>query len=554
MTQLTNTSMVESPLKAVAYARFSSDMQRGESIDAQLRAIRKYAKENNIIVIGKYIDIAKSGKNDDRPQFQKMIRDSQNGGHDLIIVHKLDRFARNRYDSVRYRHELDKNNVKLLSVLENYDSDTPEGVLIESLYEGMNEYYIRNLSREIMKGLKENAYQAKFTGGIPPLGFVVNSDLNYVINESEAQIIRKIFDMATNGSGYGEIMSRLNELGYKTKRGKTFGKNSLHSILRNPKYCGIYEFNVAPKRDVSGSRNNHGRKSENEIIRVDDAIPAIISKEQFDKVQNILNSRQHRPGAYSAKEVYLLSGKIFCGNCGSAYTGHRKFNSQKKKYVVYSCGKNQRKKECSARYIRREYIESFVLDNIAEYVFDESNIPKVCKLYKEYLMETNYDFLVQKENLVNSLKSINKKIDNLVTLMAETASKALVDRLNSFELEKAEMESRLKSIDIDNSIKSVTEAELKEWFSLAKDLFKSGSLSTSKKLIDLFVDKVSVYDDHVKMMIKIKPDLSLPTTDEDESSSNYDGDTRSCPLDGAEGGTYSAGKLISLTTLIIEST
>ena len=536
MTQLTNTNLAELPLKAVAYARFSSDMQRGESIDAQLRAIRKYAKENNIIVIDKYIDIAKSGKNDDRPQFQKMIRDSQNGSHDLIIVHKLDRFARNRYDSVRYRHELDKNNVKLLSVLENYDSDTPEGVLIESLYEGMNEYYIRNLSREIMKGLKENAYQAKFTGGIPPLGFDVENDLKYIINENEAQIIRKIFDMAANGSGYGEIMSCLNDLGFKTKRGKTFGKNSLHSILRNPKYCGIYEFNVAPKRDVSGSRNNHGRKSENEIIRVDDAIPAIISKEQFDKVQNILNSRQHRPGAHSAKEVYLLSGKIFCGKCGAAYTGHRKFNSQKKKYVVYSCGKNQRKKECSAKYIRREYIEGFVLDNIADYVFDESNIPKVCKLYKEYLMETNYDFIVQKDNLIKSLKSVSIKIDNLVTLMAETASKALVDKLNSLELEKVQIEAELNSIDSDDSIQSVTEAELEEWFTLAKSLFKSGNLSTSKKLVNLFVDKITVYDDHIKMMIKVKPDLSLPYQDEDKSGS-FTGDTRSCPLDGAEGGT-----------------
>ena len=149
MTQLTNTNLAIAPLRAVAYARFSSDMQRSESIDAQIRAIKKYAKDNKMMVIGNYIDLAKSGKNADRPQFQRMIRDSKSGNYDIIIVHKLDRFARNRYDSVRYRHELKGNKVKLLSVLENYDSDTPEGVLMESLYEGMNEYYIKNLSREI---------------------------------------------------------------------------------------------------------------------------------------------------------------------------------------------------------------------------------------------------------------------------------------------------------------------------------------------------------------------------------------------------------------------
>jgi len=156
------------PLRAACYARFSSELQRNESIDAQIRAIEKYTKDNNLILVNKYIDMAKSGKNDDRPDFLQMISDSKEKMFDVIIVHKLDRFARNRYDSVRYRHELKRCNVKLLSVLENYDSDTPEGVLMKSLYEGMNEYYIKNLSREIMKGLKENAYQAKFTGGVPP--------------------------------------------------------------------------------------------------------------------------------------------------------------------------------------------------------------------------------------------------------------------------------------------------------------------------------------------------------------------------------------------------
>ncbi len=177
------------------------------------------------------------------------------------------------------------------------------------------------------------------------------------------------------------------------------------------------------------------------------------------------------------------------------------------------------------------------MNNIADYVFDDSNIPKVCKLYKEYLMETNYDFILQKDNLVNSLKSINKMIDNLVTLMAETASKALVDRLNSFEIEKAELKSRLKSIDIDNSIQSVTEAELKEWFSLAKNLFKSGSLSTSKKLIDLFVDRVTVYDDHVKMMIKVKPDLSSPSHKKDTYRADLPNTDRRLDMSGVEGGT-----------------
>ena len=536
MTQLTNTNLAVAPLRAVAYARFSSDMQRSESIDAQIRAIKKYAKDNKMIVIGNYIDLAKSGKNADRPQFQRMIRESKNGSYDLIIVHKLDRFARNRYDSVMYRHELKQNKVKLLSVLENYDSDTPEGVLMESLYEGMNEYYIKNLSREIMKGLRENAYQAKFTGGVPPLGFSIDNNLNYIINDKESETIKLIFDMASNGKSYGDMMSRLNDLGYTTKRGKTFGKNSLHSILRNSKYCGTYEFNVAPTRDINGSRNYHDRKPEDEIIRIEDAIPAIVSKEQFDKVQHILNSRKRRPGAQSAREVYLLSGKIFCGICGMAYTGHRKYNSQKKKYVVYSCGKNQRKKECTAKYIRREYIEGFVLDQISEHVFDESKIPEVCKLYKEYALENNYEAIMQKEYLSKKLKAVDKQIDNIVSIVATTASKSLLNKLEELEQDKITLEFRIENIETECSIQSVTEDELKDLFAIARDLFKKGELSTSKKLIDLFVDRVTVYDEYVELVVKIKPDLSLLCKVKDKSGS-FDGDTKSCPLDGAEGGT-----------------
>ena len=512
-----------------------SEMQRTESIDAQIRAINEYTNDNNYILVNKYIDMAKSGKNDDRPQFLQMIQDAKDNLFDIIVVHKLDRFARNRYDSVRYRHELKRNNVKLLSVLENYDSDTPEGVLMESLYEGMNEYYIKNLSREIMKGLKENAYQAKFTGGVPPLGYDIDENLHYVINPAEAEIVRQIFDMSIQNIGYGKIIDELNSKGYKTKTGKYFSKNSLSSLLRNPKYCGIYEFNRAPKRDVDGKRNSHARKSEDEIIRIVNAIPAIISKEDFTIIENKMKLRKQNSGKMRAKEVYLLSGKLVCGKCGMAYVGHRKFNSQKKKYVFYSCNNNQRKKECTAKYIRREYIEGFVLDQISEHVFDESKIPEVCKLYKEYALENNYEAIMQKEYLSKKLKAVDKQIDNIVSIVATTASKSLLNKLEELEQDKITLEFRIENIETECSIQSVTEDELKDLFAIARDLFKKGELSTSKKLIDLFVDRVTVYDEYVELVVKIKPDLSLLCKVKDKSGS-FDGDTKSCPLDGARSG------------------
>ena len=144
-------------IKAAIYARFSSDNQRDESIDAQIRAARDYAEKNNIVVVSEYVDRAKSAMTDNRPSFLKMIEDSAKGLFNIVIVHKLDRFARNRQDSIGYRMQLKRNNVSLISVLEYLDEDRPESVILESVLEAMAEYYSRNLSREVQKGMKENA-------------------------------------------------------------------------------------------------------------------------------------------------------------------------------------------------------------------------------------------------------------------------------------------------------------------------------------------------------------------------------------------------------------
>ena len=183
--------MIKAP-KAVAYARFSSDMQREESIEAQLRAINDFAKREGYTLCASYIDRGISGTTDNRPEFLRMIEDAKSGAFDAIIVHKLDRFARNRADSAIYRRELEKHDVKLVSVLENFD-DSPESIILQSVIEGYNEYYSKNLRREVMKGLKENALSCRHTGGTPCLGYDVDkSTMKLVINEYEAQAVKLI--------------------------------------------------------------------------------------------------------------------------------------------------------------------------------------------------------------------------------------------------------------------------------------------------------------------------------------------------------------------------
>lgn len=236
-------------MKAYAYARFSSDNQKEESIDAQLRAIHEYAQREGVTIIGVYKDEAKSATTDKRPEFQRMIQDCKRKEVKAIIVHKLDRFSRDRFDSAYYKRELRQCGVRLISVLERLD-DSPESIILESVLEGMAEYYSKNLAREAMKGMKETAYQCKHTGGIPPLGYALNEDKTYRLEPGEAEIVKLIFQLYASGKGYADIIDVLKP--YRTKTGNVFAKNSLSAILRNEKYTGTFVL-TAPQGTSSAS-------------------------------------------------------------------------------------------------------------------------------------------------------------------------------------------------------------------------------------------------------------------------------------------------------------
>ena len=204
-------------LNVAIYGRYSSNNQRDESIEGQTRAILEYCKRKNYNVVSEYYDRAKSATTDKRPEFQKMIKDSENGYFDIVLVHKLDRFARNKYDSALYKKKLKNNGVKVVSVTENLD-DSPESIILESVIEGMAEYYSKNLAREVMKGLKENAYQCKHNGGTPPLGYDVNIEKKYIINKTEAKAVELIFQMYLDDYTSGDMIRKLNGYGFRTKK------------------------------------------------------------------------------------------------------------------------------------------------------------------------------------------------------------------------------------------------------------------------------------------------------------------------------------------------
>ena len=509
--------------RAALYARFSSDNQREESIDAQLRAMHEYCKRYGMVVVQEYCDRAKSATTDDRPEFLQMIHDAKENRFDFVVVHKLDRFSRDRYDSAFYKKELKKNNVSLVSVLENLD-DSPERIILESVLEAMAEYYSKNLAREVMKGMKESALQCRAVGGRPPYGYQVNPVTHrFEINEAEADAVRMIFQNVADGIGYQEIITRLNGLGYRTRLGNPFGKNSLTEILRNERYRGIYIFNRAVSHNANHKRNNHVSKSEDEIIRIPGGMPWIVDDKTFDRVQAMLKSRKRKETRHDAKETYLLTGKVFCGLCGSSYHGTRHFSGRNKTLQVsYTCGKkhNQGNLHCHNKDINRSYLDDFIIKQVGKIIFNEKRIPQLIETYYSSRGEFCDEGEKSLKKLNFSLKSAGQKIQNIVNVIAQTGSPALLETLNALEDEKQKL---TRQIDVEkNRMKAdeLNEHEIIAAYHMAQELYHNGTLPQRKQLINLYVKRVLVYPEYVEIELNnvpsnlLKPDSnneSLPT-------------------------------------------
>lgn len=235
---------------AYAYARFSSDNQRTESIDAQLRAIHEYCDREGILLVREYRDEAISGRTDQRPAFLQMFRELD--GIDLVIVHKLDRFARNRSDAAFYRAKLKEKGAKLVSVSEPI-GDSPVGIITEGMLETINEWYSANLAMETKKGMRENILQGKRNGGPPPIGYAVKDQ--HLIPGDRSEAIRQAFRLYAAGEKKAEV-SRRTGINY----------NSMNKILRNEVYIGVL------------------RSGEN---RIENAHEPLIDRQTFQLVQDM---------------------------------------------------------------------------------------------------------------------------------------------------------------------------------------------------------------------------------------------------------------------------
>ena len=475
--------------RAAVYARYSSAGQREESITAQVRAANEYCKKKQYKIILEFIDAAESARSDNRPSFLEMIDAAKNGAFDVLIVHKMDRFARNRYDAAYYKRQLVKANVSIEYVDQPLDG-SPESVILESVLEGMAEYYSKNLAREVLKGQRENAYKARYNGGKVLYGYKIVEG-KYEIEPSEASAVRRIFSMRAAGAGYNEIMQALSTAGVKTKTGKNFAKNSLFDMLNNQRYIGNYVFGrVATKPD--GSRNNH--ETSPDAIIIPGGQPAIIDQQTWDKVQERIAETRRGPGRHRAIEDYLLSGKIRC-TCGAPMTGHRATHKKYGVYTYYRCSDQQRRNECKSKRILKEKAERLTLD-VLESQLSPANIPNLVRTINEKLLALAQHHSAEIAALEQRKQAAQAATDNLFTLVekgqinfdiAGDRIKAQQDILNACNLRLAEIDRVAGQIYL-------REDQLADMFAGFFEDIKEKRPDKIRALFDAFVESVLVID------------------------------------------------------------
>ena len=480
-------------MKAVIYARYSSDNQTEASIEGQLRECMEFADHAGIDVIKSYIDRALSAKSDNRPEFQQMIKDSYKHAFDCIIVWKLDRFSRNRYDSAHYKALLRKNGVKVVSAKEAI-AEGSEGILLESVLEGMAEYYSAELAEKVVRGMTENVLKGINNGGQITFGYKLNAERKFEPHETYAPILQEIFTMYAEGRTIKYIVDYLDEKNIRSYRGGKINGTGVQRMLSNRRYLGEYKF-----RDVT----------------VPNIIPPLVSEDLFERVQQRLLKNKKAPARHKAEDDYLLTLKLFCGKCGTHMVGESGMGTSRV-YRYYKCANTKKVHICDRKPVRKEWIEDLVVTKCMEILHDENLV--------DYLTERIY-ILQGEENpriphLKGQLAEVEKRIENLMNAIEQgIITDTTKDRLSQLEGKKKEIEISILQEKIKKPFLT------KEQIRFGIEKFRKLDISTldgKRRMIDGFVNSIYLYDDRFIITFNYKDGSKTVFFSEIEAANNSD--------------------------------
>lgn len=483
-------------MKAFIYCRFSSHKQQELSIEGQRDICLEYAQTHNITVVGEYVDRAKSARTENRADFRRLIRDAETGVVDCVLVWRYDRFFRDRAESALYRRQLESAGVRLISVTE-FIPDGSAGIITQGMIETVAEYFSAKLSEDITRGMHKAAQHCQITGSTP-LGYRPGPDKHWRIDPVGADAVRRIFEAYAAGDSMTELAEMLNKEGYKTARGTAFTKASFNTILRNKKYIGIYEYNG----DVC----------------VDGGIPRILEDDLFFAVQRRLEANKHRPGAYKANVPYYLSGKLFCGKCGSPMTGSCGTSRHGARHYYYTCN-NRRAKKCTKKNERLDEIEDIVFNAALSILTDETIAYIAAEVERQCSEHSGARAILdslkmQLADVENSIKNIGRAIS--MGIITETTKTMLVEA----EADRETLRQKIDQATIQLKLEVKAEA-VACWL----DGFRKRKKDDTELRRDVFgalINSVFVYDDKIKIIFNTDKSngLIIPKNDT-KTASDY---------------------------------
>ena len=463
------------PRTAVAYARYSSAGQRDVSIEQQLADIRAFAKREGYTLVHEYADHARSGfKNTSaRTAFRSMMAAAESGSFDTVISWKVDRFGRNREESALFKGRLRRFGVRVLYAMEPIPEGSA-GVLLEGMLEATAEWYSRQLSENVTRGMTDNAHRCLYNG-TRILGYRRGPDGRYALNPEEAAVVRNIFDLYRSGYSAARICRLLNSRGVRTSRGKAFQPEGLMRIITNERYTGVY---------IWGS------------IRVPGGMPSIIEKSVFEEAQHMRGktARHIEQGSVD----FLLTGKAFCGHCGAAMIGDSGTSKDGTRHYYYTCQAHKARKGCAKKSVKKDRLESLVVNFVLDVVLSDEQIGKtadaVMALQAEELkrsplaaMEAEHaETLKQIDNINNAIAAgiWNSSTSAKLTVL-EDAAESLRVSIETLKYSQAQL------VDRDRVL-----------FFLHR--FTKGDRSDPlliRHVIETFINAVYVFDDHLKIVI-----------------------------------------------------
>lgn len=389
-------------LRAAIYARKSSTDEKETSLSTQISVCTEFIKSYDFLELTATFqeDDCSGMYMDKRTQFLAMLEKAEKREIDVIVVVRIDRISRSAADSFLIFKQLNLWGCTLIAGDDISTKDTPAGEFMRGIMICQNQYQARVTASRVMQSEIHNVQIGDSAGGQPPYGLkVVNKQ--FEINEDEAPAIRTMFSMAAKGNSYSQIVEKLNSLGYKTRKGGNFTYSTISSMLRNDKYYGTYVYN----------RQNGKRRKDRVLIekfeeeRNSNAIPPIISKATFDKVQTILDKRKTCRPRQNVNSDYILTGYITCKSCGGSMSGQSNVGGRKnKRSRYYAClnHSSRRNGVCKTKNINADYLENAVKSILTEKI-------------NEYLLSAEAEsvFSIMKLSKTEEVKSLNKSIKRL---------------------------------------------------------------------------------------------------------------------------------------------